>query len=247
MALQRIVHRSGYIAGAISDAATILLVDTAFLDLVNDTFDFGAGDYFYMTIEEDGLIEEVKVTGATLSYLIIERAQGPTTGAEFSAAAMYNTDMTAAEIEERAAGLAPVAPLVLTGDGIAEVEEVMPGEYRINVPMHNITGQNGIEAVTDFPNTVITPAPDSGCCGGEDGGGGGGGVEYTFIGGGITNVNVDEGTVSISTEPPNFSGNVIASGTWPDIELNVPDVNGTVTTVNQGTGIVITGDPTNDP
>jgi hypothetical protein len=116
--------------------------------------------------------------------------------------------------------------------------------------MHNITGQNGIEAVTDFPNTVITPAPGSGCCGGDDTSGDGTGEAYTFIGGGITQVNVDDSNnVSINTDPPNFSSStgVDVSGSWPDLEINVPVGTGTVQEVEQGPGIVILNDPTLNP
>src|SRR6478609_10683742 len=155
MGLKRIVHRTGFIGGALATGTTILPVDQAFLDIIAATMDFAGGDYFYMTIEEDEALEEVKVTNATATYLVIQRGRGPTVAQEFSLAAVYNTDMTAAEVAERAAGLAPVAPVIITGEGGAAVTENSPGNYTINMPIPVLQGMSGIEVAAAFPNYTI--------------------------------------------------------------------------------------------
>lgn len=247
MGLKRIVHRTGYIGAPLGTGTTILPVDQAFLDIIAATMDFVGGDYFYMTIEEDELIEEVKVTNATATYLVIDRAEGPTEAQDFSMAATYNTDMTAAEIEERAAGLAPVAPLTITGQGGIVAEEVNPGEWTLNMPIPIIGGQNGIEVATVWPNYTIGIDMSTGCCG--EGEGTGDGVPYVFVGGGITTVSIDGTEVAINTPSPNFTGDgVDITGAWPNLHFAVEGLaGGTVTSVAAGTGLGQTGNPNVNP
>jgi hypothetical protein len=247
MGLQRIVHRTGFIGGALAVGTTVLPVDQGFLDIIAATMDFVGGDYFYMTIEEDELVEEVKVTNATDTYLVIQRGRGPTTAKEFSLAAVYNTDMTAAEINERAAGLAPVAPLTLVGTGGIVAEETNPGEWTLNMPIPVIGGQNGIEVATVWPNYTIGIDMSTGCC--ADGEGTGSDIPYVFVGGGITTVSVEGTEVAINTPSPNFTGDgVEITGAWPNLNFAIEAAaGGTVTSVTAGTGLGQTGNPNVNP
>lgn len=248
MGLQRIVHRTGFIGGALAVGTTVLPVDQGFLDIVAATMDFAGGDYFYMTIEEDELVEEVKVTNSTDTYLVIQRGRGPTTAKEFSMAAVYNTDMTAAEINERAAGLAPVAPVNLVGDGTVTVTPQGPGSYLIGSPVPNITGQVGIEVAQSWPNYVVANDPATGCCGDDDGTGTGS-TPYVFIGGGIANVSVDGVNVTINVPSPAFTGDgVTITGAWPNLNFAIEAAaGGTVTSVGAGSGLAISGNPNVNP
>lgn len=243
MALKRIVHRTGFIGAPISDAATILLVDKPFLDIVAATMDFVAGDYFYMTIEEDDLLEEVKVTSQGSNYLVIERSATPHS---FSMAAVYNTDMTAAEVEERAAGLAPVTPISITGAGIADVQDLGGGNFSVTVPQPVLSGDNGIEVTTAFPNYGISIDTASGCCGdGEEGSTG----SFVFIGAGIADVDTAGNEVTINVPSPNFTGEGVAiTGVWPNLLFAVESIaGGTVTSVGTGAGLSQTGNPNVNP
>lgn len=242
MAIKRIVHRTGFIGAAISTVATLLPVDAAFLAIVDATMDFAAGDYFYMTIEEDELIEEVRVTDMGAGYLVIER--DPVAPQAFSMAAKYNTDLTVREVEERAAGLAPVSPISIIGSGVATVETDGAGNYTVTVNSPNIVGQNGIEVTQAFPDYTVGVDMSTGCCAGETAVGGEGGT-YTFVGSGIAAVSELEGEVTISVPSPNFIGaGVQITGTWPNITFTIPaGAAGTMTGISVGNGLTLVGNP----
>ena len=245
MAIKSIVFRTGLILGAISDVSTILLVDSTFLDIVNSAMDFGAGDYFYLKLQEDDTLEEVKVVNATSTYLVIERAA---TAYPFTLAATYSTALGAAAVADIAAGVAPVAPITINGSGIANVTTDGAGTYTINVTQPNITGQTGIEVTQAFPDYGVALIAGGNCCEGDDIDTGG--ADINIVGSGISDVSNDgNGTYTINTPSPTFSGaGVTISGVWPNLIFTVTAVgSGTVTSVAVGPGLSITGNPAVNP
>jgi hypothetical protein len=235
--------RTAFISGAISDAATILPIDTTFAALIAANVTF-PGDYFYFSIYEGVVREEVKATALSGLNLTIERAQGDTTAEAFTLAAKYVLEWTKAAIEDVAVGLAPVAEITVEGAGIASVDTV--GDVAtVTVEAPNFTMGAGLEVSGDWPNLEFALTNDGNCCAGEEEAAG----VYTFVGAGIADVEEVGGEVTVTVPVPNFTGvNVVVNGTWPDFEFEFPPApTGTVTSVAVGTGLGLTGSGSVNP
>lgn len=246
MAVKHIVHRTGFIQSVLAPATTILYVDQEFLSIIAAVVNFTAGDYFYMSIEEDELYEEVKVTNSTGAYLVIQRG---TPAQTFSFAASYNTDLTTREVKELAAGLAPVSPVHFTTTGGVTVTDKGGGNFEIGMPIPIIVGTTGIEVAQAFPNYTVAADLSTGCCAEDGTVGGGVSATYTFVGGGITAVSTAGAEVVINTPSPNFTGSgVTISGAWPNIDFAVTTgAAGTVQSVGVTNGLTLTGSPNINP
>lgn len=246
--IKRIISRTGFITSAISDTSLVVPVDAAFLALIAASVNFGAGDYFYMSLEEGEKIEEVKVTEAGVSYLVIERG---TPAYTFSAAAKYNTALTHRATLELAATMTPVPTFNITGAGVATVADLGGGNFEITVPEPTIAGVSGIEVAGTYPTWEIGLTAGAGCCPSDDDSGGGeGGTPLSLVASGIVTIGeVGDDTV-INVDAPNFSfssgGSV--TGTWPNLVFNYPSGGGgTVTSVAVAGGLALTGNPALDP
>lgn len=246
MAIKQVAHRTGFITTAISAVSTLVGVDAPFLALVTATMNFAGGDYFYMTLEEDEDIEEVKVTDISSTNLVIVRAQGNTTAKVFSLAAKYDTNINKAAVMDISAGLAPVSNVNISGIGVATVTNLGGGNWSVNVPQPIIAGVAGIETTAAFPNYTVGITAAAECCAGDEIAPGAG---VNVVGGGIVNVTFAVDTYTVSVTPPNFTmvGATI-TGTWPNYTITVTAAGtGTVTSVAAGAGLAITGNPNTTP
>jgi hypothetical protein len=177
------------------------------------------------------------------------RAQGDTNAQVFTAAAVYNTAMTVADVKEIANGLVAIPAITIVGSGIANVTTDGAGNYTVNVTQPNLVGASGLEVTQAFPDYTVALINNGSCCAGDDEIGGTGG-SITIVGGGIANVSNDgNGNYTVNVPSPNFIGAGIAiTGVWPNLTYTVAAGGaGTVTSVGAGPGLSITGDPAVNP
>lgn len=237
--------RTNLINGAISAVSTLLPVDAAFLAIIASFVDFGASDYFYLTLVEDNKREEVKVTNVSGSNLVIVRAQGGTTAAAFTLAGKYVVEMNKAAITDIATGLAPVQTVSVDGEGIAE-SSLLGSVYTVAVPYPNFTSTTGLEIAGAWPNIQFNLPNNGNCCAGEGSSGSSG---LLFVGEGIAEVNYIGDNVTVNVLAPSFIGTGIQiSGSWPNYQFTVT-ANGSGSVVSVGTsgGLDYTGDPNVNP
>jgi hypothetical protein len=223
-------------------------VDATFISLVQASVNFGAGEYFYLSIQEDDLVEEVKVTDVSGTNLVITREQGDTDAQVFTAAAIYNTAMTVADVKEIANGLVAIPAITINGSGIVNVTTDGAGNFTVNVTQPNIAGASGLEVTQAFPDYTVALIAGGNCCAGDEELPGDGGA-ITINGSGIANVTNDgSGNYTVNVPSPNFTGAGVAiTGAWPDLTFTVTASSGTVTGITAGDGLTLTGDPATNP
>lgn len=244
-----IVETSGVLAAPISNVATTLFVDQAFIDYVSSAVDFGAGDYFYLTLQEDFTREEIKVTNVGINYLVVVRGQGGTAGQAFSVLATYNSAINKASVLDIAAGSVPVGDTDVVMAGIGTAVESPPGTWTLDIPDVDIVGFGSVEvakvggqwqiSLTDIAlyDTDTDELSE-------------GGTSTTLVASGIVSVvQSPPGTWTVGVPAPNFTGvGVTIAGAWPNLTFTVSGGGGgTVTSVTAGTGLTGTGSPTVNP
>lgn len=252
MAIKLLPPRTAFISGAISAAATVLPIDQTFSDIIASAIDFGGGDYFYLTLYEDDVREEIKVTNKAANNLTIVRAQGDTgvtpdvTGYAFSLAAKYTADMNKAAVEDIAALIVPTPTFDLAGLGLVEVVDLGGGNWSIDVPAPTYTGVSGVEITGTWGEYEVGLTNDGNCCAPEDEEEAG---TVNLIGVGLVTVEDTELGWEINVPAPSFTGvGVDITGTWPNYTFTVTAAgSGTVTEIAVGSGLVLTGDPNVNP
>lgn len=238
--------RTNFISGPISNVATIMPIDSAFSAVIAAMINFGAGDYFYLTLVEGNTREEIKVTNRSGNNLTIVRAQGDTTALAFTSAAKYIVEVNKAAVEDIASDIVPVANFDITGTGLAVVSDLGGGNFSIDVPNLVLGGTSGVEVVGTWPSYAIGLTNDGNCCAEVVGVGG----VVNIYGQGLANVTETLLGWQVAVATPTF--NVIGgtmTGTWPNYTLTITGGGGTgtVTEVVVGTALVLTGDPNVNP
>lgn len=237
---------TGYLTQALASGSTTLFVPVDFFNYVSSALNFGAGDYFYLSISEGILYEEVKVTNKGANYLVVTRARGGTTAQNFTALAQYNTALTKAGVLDISLGNTPVAGFVVTADGQASVDQSPAGTFNVHVPAITINGLAGIEVSKIGQVYQIGISADL-LCSGDSGAGSPSSV--SVIGAGIASVVFAAGIYTVTVPAPVFTGvGVSVTGTWPNLTITASGGGGgTVLSVAAGPGLSITGGPTVNP
>lgn len=237
----------GTLVAILSSGSTVMLTNNSLSGSIAETFVNGV-DTTYLALAVNGAYEIVKVIAVSGNALSIERAQDGTEASPFPIGATIEFIMPSSAIIEEIESGDPIVDISITGQGLALVTEPTPGDFVVNVVPPNFEGDNGISIVGAWPDILITYSQqDNECCGDQDGSGGTGITSISF--GGIVDGFVDGSNASISVTSPTFSSGpgIQFDGTWPNYTVSTIGGDGTVTIVNEGAGISITGAPNVNP
>lgn len=199
-----------------------------------------SGNFTTLSLSNGVVSEIVYATGVSGVNVTISRAQEGSTAQTFSAGTIARFVWTEVSIQDVASG--GTAGISITGGGIVNVTGG-PFAFNVSAPAGNLIAGTGIGLAGTWPNITITnTAP----------GGGGGGIT-TITGSGQAIVTPITGGFNVNVPTPSVGAGagISVTGTWPTITITNTDpgggATGTVTIVNAGSGIAITGDPTVNP
>lgn len=237
----------GSLTAVLSSGSTVMLVNTSLSGAISENFVNGT-DTTYLAISVSGAYEIVKVTNVSGNALTVQREQDGTDASAFPLGARIEFIMPSSAIVEEIEASEPIVNITITGEGIATASEPTPGNFVVNVPAPNFTPGNGIAILGVWPDITITYVQeDNECCGDQSGSGGSGITDITF--GGIVEGFVSGPNASISVANPSFNSGpgINVTGTWPNYTISTTGGDGTVTIVNEGAGISVTGNPNVNP
>src|SRR5882672_2280996 len=199
-----------------------------------------SGNFTTLSLSNGVVSELVYATGVSGVNVTISRAQEGTTAQTFSAGTIARFVWREVSIQDIASG--GTAGISITGGGIVNVTGG-PFAFNVSAPAGNLVAGTGIAVAGVWPNITITnTAP----------GGGGGGIT-TITGSGQAIITPITGGFNVNVPTPSVGAGagISVTGVWPAITITNTDpgggATGTVTIVNAGSGIAITGDPTVNP
>lgn len=237
----------GTLAANASSGTTVILVNNSLSGSIAETFVNGV-DTTYLALSVNGAYEIVKVTAVSGNALSVDREQDGTVASAFPLGASVAFIMPASAIIEEIEDSGPIVPISITGLGIITANEVSPGDFTVDATAPTFEGLNGISILGAWPNyTILWTQQDNECCGDQSSEGGVGITTINF--GGIVEgfVNGNEATIFANT--PSFTNGpgITVAGAWPNYTISAVGGGGTVTSVVEGAGITITGNPNVNP
>lgn len=243
----------GYLAQSIAADTTLLPLNQDGIDKLSSAL--SDGDWTYLYIQSAlGEPEEVKVTSVEDDYIVVVR--GTNASAHDQGSTLHGV-LNAAAVQDIVNDLTIPANVTITGAGGTTVSNPSPQNYLVTSKAYQFVGENGIVVTyEDSGNTrTVTISAESllsGCCGTS-------GLPDTGGSGGINNVNasgsvsayISSGTLFISGEQVNVSAGagISVSGSFPNFTVSLAGGGsaGSVTSVNAGAGILVTGNPAVNP
>jgi hypothetical protein len=225
-----------------SNTATVMQLDPASAAQLQVLL--SPGDWTYMQLDTGALTEVVLVNySATQNFTITRQQDGTALNAHVVGAPARFVLVAAA-----VATLVTPPTLNITGTGLASAS-TSGEDVTIAVADPEFTG-DGIQISGSWPSLNFTiTADDTNCCGGS-GSGGSSGITGIY-GYGIASVTQSGSTASITVPAPNFTSpnsSVTIGGSWPNLTFeSTSGGSGTVTVVNAGSGITVTGNPNISP
>lgn len=241
---------NGWLEESISSASSLLPIDLDTLAILQANVNFNAGEWTYLLITEGTLQEEVKVTGISSNYLVVERGASGSTPRAFTDTALVTNTVGSDGIRDIVAASPITSNVTVAGTGIAEVTNTGDA-YNVHVAPATVTGSDGIVVTGSYPDfNVALEGGSGGCCGGSGGGGGGGsGVTEVQVDSTILQANILGSILSLSLPTPTFAGagTVVVTGSYPNFTITGGGGGGGGTTVSVGSGLVLTGDPSVNP
>lgn len=243
----------GTLTTDISAAATLIPIDAGSLTTLQANVNFAGGDWTYLTFTNELYSEEIKVTGTSGPLLVVQRARSGSTAQVFHAADTDIFDHVGADaITDIVAANPAPSDLTFTGGGIASA--VTTGNtIAISVASPVFTGVDGIAITGAWPNmTFANESGGEGCGCGSGSSGDGSGVNQVIVVSSILQAAIADTTLTLTLPSPVFhSGDgITVSGSWSagyTISESGSASSGTVTSVGNGTGLTLTGDPTTNP
>lgn len=244
-------HINGTLTADISSVTNVLPIDAASLAILQANVDFAGGDWTYLELNNGIYSEQVKVTGISNNYLVVTRGVSGSVGRTFAAS---NTEINDAVGQDAikdiiAANPSPSA-VTVSGGEIAQVTEPTQGNYKVTVEYPQFSGSGGIVITGEWPTLTFNfEGGDEGCC---SGGATAGGVTSVVVQSSILTATVQTDVLNIALPEPTFTGagGVTVTGSWADgytISGGGAGGTGTVTSVDVGTGLTLTGIPNTNP
>lgn len=201
-----------------------------------------AGDWTFMLIGSGATCEVVQVLySASSNFPVVRTQDGSNLNAHVVGDPAYFV-LTAAAV---GAEVTPV-PMTVLGDGLVTAS-TSGTTVQLDVDPPSFTG-SGVAITGSWPNLTFTVTEDdTSCCGGS-GGGSSGGIT-SVVGTDLVSVSVVGSVATVDVAAPNFTSSSLSiTGSWPNIDFEVSGSGaGTVHSVAGGTGITITGTPTDNP
>lgn len=238
-------------AGLMADS-TVATIDWVSANAIAVDFQNGQ-DYAYFALYTGGAYEVIRVYGIAGNVISIVRGQDGTLPQVFPIGATFAYVVTAegvlGEFLELGGG-AGSSNVSILGQGIATVVQNAPNDYTVAVLGPTFNGINGVEVTGAWPNFQISTANDGDCCAGNGSTTTGGVGGLTLHASGILSGYYSAGDLYLGVPSPIFSGTGInITGQWPNINFALAGAvgSGTVSSVNVGAGLTLTGSPNVNP
>lgn len=230
---------SGALIAPLPADVNVMQVPSEVADYFLTVLDFENGEYTYITIFEDTVVEEAKVVGAIAgepAYLTLDRSDAR----EFSAGANYDSAVNRAAIRDISSSTATPA---FIGSGVINVSQTA-NEVFLHVPEINIRGGRGIDVYGDFPNYTIDVTLEAACGGG--GGSGGDESDISLSTSGIIGGYASGHHIEVYADQPQFTSGagINVDGSWPYYTISLTGGAGGSMSVTAGAGLSQTGSPT---
>ena len=242
----------GQTTGSISSIQTSIPVDPDVAAALSGV-DFAGGDWTYLEISDDTATEEVKAIDLAGTTLVVERGASGSTATAFDSGAYLVPKFGQDAVIDTITANPSASATTVAGAGLAAASNV-DDDWTITVTAPNFAGDGGITVLGSWPNyTIALDSDSSGCCPGEgSSGSSSGGVTTVNVSSSILQGSIAGSILSLSLTAPTFSGasGVTVTGAWPNYTITGSGAGGGVGTVTQvyaGSGISITGDPTDTP
>lgn len=245
---------SGTLTANISSATTLIPVDAATLSIIQSNLT--SGNWTYLTLDNGIYQEEIKVTGVSTTYLIVQRAQSGSVAQSFSSTntTIYERFGAQAILDLMSENPA-TANVAVAASGIATATSAVSGStttYTVSVTAPNFTTDTNIEITGIWPNLAFSFVGNSdGCCTTTTSGSSTG-VTSLIINSPILTGNITGSVLTLGLVGPTFTGagGIVVSGSWSSgftITGSGGGGTGTVQQVFVGTGLSLSGTPTVNP
>ena len=241
----------GSLTTDISAALTLLPLNAGTLAILSANINFAGGEWTYLRLDNGVYSEEVKVTGISGSYAVVERGASGSTPRAFGYLDTKVSDTVGTgAITDIVAASAPPPSIAIDTAGLA-YDTGTPTAPIITVDALNLTGDGTIEVLGAWPNIeLVFNKANSGCCG-EGTDSTGTGVSLLSVDSTILQGSIVGDTLQLTLDTPNFvgEGGTSVTGVWPNITITSAPGGGvgTVTSVAVGAGLALTGSPTANP
>ena len=237
----------GVLTAVLSSGGTVLSVSPSLSGAIAASGFVNGVDSAYFSLLAGNFYEVVRVVGVNADQLTVVRAQVGTAAQAFPIGSEVVYEVTSVAIIAQIGVIA--TDVTITGDGIVEVQELAPRDYRINVPPLVMRGLRGIEIVGSWPEFDIAFTGDDSCCGPDSSTSSNGDAIVNIEALGLATAYVNGDTAVVEVVPPVFTAGagISITGAWPNYTIAATSGSGTVSSVAAGPGIGITGSPTVNP
>lgn len=241
----------GELTADISAVATLLPVDPQTFTLINESL--SGANWTYLLLQSPLYTEEVKVTGTSGAFLVVERGTSLSIPRAFYEGDLVTVSVNRDAVQDIISQTPQPSDLVIEGGGAAMVSQI-GNNVTVTVDPPTFVGTDGIVVTGSYPAySIAAELAGGGCCGDDGGSTGGGGVSQLEISGNFLQGMINGGTLQLILPPPNFTGTGITiTGTWPNINFAVSgggggSGSGTVVGISVGSGLTLTGNPAVNP